>query len=211
MSFTNEDGKVIVLNIIAKIQENKDYLSEIDGAIGDGDHGINMNKGATLALDEVAKDKNLSEALGSLAKVLMNKIGGSMGPLYGSIFMGMQMACKDKATIDGECLKLMLNQAYDNIKMISPAKPNDKTLVDVLDPAVNAYNRVFENTQDPIAALQACIEASTQGMLATKQMQARLGRASRLGEKSIGFQDAGATSCSLILNTLCESAIELLQ
>lgn len=211
MKFTNIEGKIIVENIIKKIQENKDYLSEIDGAIGDGDHGINMNKGATLAVVEVNKDENLCEALGSLAKVLMNKIGGSMGPLYGSIFMGMQMSCKNKEFIDGDVLKAMLNQAYENIKMISPAKPNDKTLVDVLDPAINAYNVIYEESNDVIKALNACIEASTKGMLATKDMQAKLGRASRLGEKSIGFQDAGATSCSLIINTLCESAIELLK
>lgn len=211
MKFTNEEGKVIVENIIKKIQENKDYLSEIDGAIGDGDHGINMNKGATLAVDEVSKDVNLSDALGSLAKVLMNKIGGSMGPLYGSIFMGMQMSCKNKEFIDGDVLKAMLNQAYENIKMISLAKPNDKTLVDVLDPAVNAYNTIYDESNDVVKALNACIEASTKGMLASKNMQAKLGRASRLGEKSIGFQDAGATSCSLIINTLCESAIELLK
>lgn len=211
MKFTNEEGKVIVENIISKIQENKDYLSEIDGAIGDGDHGINMNKGATLALEQVHKDVNLSDAFGSLAKVLMNKIGGSMGPLYGSIFMGMQMACKNKELIDGDVLRTMLNQAYDNIKMISPAKPNDKTLVDVLDPAITAYNKIYDEDHDVIKALNACIEASTKGMLATKSMQAKLGRASRLGEKSIGFQDAGATSCSLIINTLCESAIKLLK
>lgn len=211
MKFTNEEGKVIVENIISKIQENKDYLSEIDGAIGDGDHGINMNKGATLALEQVHKDVNLSDAFGSLAKVLMNKIGGSMGPLYGSIFMGMQMACKNKELIDGDVLRTMLNQAYDNIKMISPAKPNDKTLVDVLDPAITAYNKIYDEDHDVIKALNACIEASTKGMLATKNMQAKLGRASRLGEKSIGFQDAGATSCSLIINTLCESAIKLLK
>ncbi len=211
MSFKNKDGKQIVLNIISAIQENKDYLSEIDGAIGDGDHGINMNKGATLALEPVQKDENMSNALGSLAKVLMNKIGGSMGPLYGSIFLGMQLACKDKEDIDGHVIRQMLNNAYDNIKMISPAKVNDKTLVDVLDPAVNAYNDTFDKDGDAISALKACIEASTKGMLATKNMQARIGRASRLGEKSIGFQDAGATSCSLIINTLCESAIDLLK
>ncbi len=211
MTFTNQEGKVIVENIIAVIQANKDYLSEIDGAIGDGDHGINMNKGATIAQEEIKNKENLSDSLGALAIVLMNKIGGSMGPLYGSIFMGMQMACKDSEVIDGEVLQKMLNQAYENIKMISPAKVNDKTLVDVLDPAVQAYNDTFASGQDVVVALQACKEASTQGMLATKDMQAKLGRASRLGEKSIGVQDAGATSCSLIINTLCDSAIQLLK
>ena len=133
VEFTNKDGKQIVVAIIEAIQKNKDYLSEVDGAIGDGDHGINMNKGVTLALEEINNTENLYASLGVLAKVLMNKIGGSMGPLYGSIFMGMQMACKDKEIIDGSVIGSMLTQAYENIKMISNAKPNDKTLVDVLE------------------------------------------------------------------------------
>ena len=211
MGFTNKKGRIIVENIIRVIQENKDYLSEIDGAIGDGDHGINMNKGATIALVEIETKETLFECLGSLSSVLMNKIGGSMGPLYGSIFMGMQMACKDCEVIDGEIIKKMFNQAYENIKMISPAKPNDKTLVDVLDPAVNAYTTTFDETKDVKKALASCKEASTKGMLATRDMQAKLGRASRLGEKSIGVQDAGATSCSLIINSFCDSALSLLK
>lgn len=209
MPFRNEDGKQIVLNIIETIQKNKEYLSDIDGAIGDGDHGINMNKGASIAKEEVLNNKNLSESLGSLSKVLMEKIGGSMGPLYGSIFMGMQFAISNAEVIDGEVIKNMLHQAYDNIKMISPAKPGDKTLVDVLDPSVQAYSEEFERTHDMKKALVCCKEAAHKGMLSTIDMQAKLGRASRLKEKSIGHQDAGATSCCLIISTLCDSAIAL--
>lgn len=209
MSFHNTDGKQIVYNIIQVIQANKEYLSEIDGAIGDGDHGINMNKGATIASDEMQSDSCLSEALSTLSKVLMNKIGGSMGPLYGSIFMGMQYATSNHDVIDGEVIGAMLSQAYENIKMISTAKPGDKTLVDVLDPAVEAYQKEYLASHDMKKALLCCKEASHKGMLATKNMQAKLGRASRLGEKSIGHQDAGATSCCLIVSAICDSAIAL--
>lgn len=97
----------------------------------------------------------------------------------------------------------MLKQAYDNIQMISPAKPGDKTLVDVLAPAVSAYASVFEKTQDTCAALTACSQAAEEGM------QVTCGRASRLKEKSIGHQDAGATSCCLILQTFCSTIIAL--
>ncbi len=211
MKFSNIEGKKIVLDIIYAIQENRDYLSEIDGAIGDGDHGINMNKGATLALPEVEEAKNLTDSLGILAKVLMNKIGGSMGPLYGSIFMGMQEATLNKNQIDGEVIRDMLNIAYENIQMISNAKPNDKTLVDVLDPSINTYNKIYDETKDVVKALNACSEAGKQGMLSTINMQAKLGRASRLGEKSIGHQDAGATSCYIIINTFCNTSISLLK
>ena len=141
----------------------------------------------------------------------MNKIGGSMGPLYGSIFMGMQEATLDKEEIDGDVIRGMLNTAYENIQMISPAKPNDKTLVDVLDPAINTYNQVYDDSKDVVKALKACSEAAEKGMLSTKDMQARLGRASRLGEKSIGHQDAGATSCYIIINTFCNTSISLLK
>ena len=211
MKFTNEEGKKIVLGIIKSIQDNKENLSEIDGAIGDGDHGINMSKGATIAQSDVENSKNLTEALGILSKVLMNKIGGSMGPLYGSIFMGMQEAVMNVEEIDGLVIKEMLNNAYENIKMISPAKPNDKTLVDVLDPSINAYNLTYDATNDTVKALTECEKAAKEGMLSTINMQARLGRASRLGEKSIGHQDAGATSCYIIINTLCNISIELLK
>ncbi|MFR6318011.1 MAG: DAK2 domain-containing protein [[Clostridium] innocuum] len=172
MSFTNKEGKLIVLNIIDTIQKHKDYLSEIDGAIGDGDHGINMNKGVTIAKSQVDKNETLSEALCTLSCVLMEKIGGSMGPLYGSIFMGMQAALGNAEYINGAIIEKMLKQAYDNIQMISPAKPGDKTLVDVLAPAVSAYASVFEKTQDTCAALTACSQAAEEGMQATCDMQA---------------------------------------
>lgn len=209
-TFTNKDGRLIIDNMISVIQENKEYLSDIDGAIGDGDHGINMNKGFTMAKEELSSDADLTNSLSVLSMTLMNKIGGSMGPLYGSIFMGMQMAVADKEIIDGDVICQMLLNAYENIKMISPAKPGDKTLVDVLDPAVSAYTSVWKESKDALQALAACKEASTMGMVATVQMQAKLGRASRLKEKSIGHQDAGATSCSLLINAMCDAATTLL-
>lgn len=209
MSFTDKEGKLIVVNIVEAIMENKQYLSDIDGAIGDGDHGINMNKGAMIAKEPILKSESLKESLGLLSGVLMEKIGGSMGPLYGSIFMGMQFALQPYDVIDGDVMQKMFHQAYENIRMISPAKVGDKTLVDVLDPAVNAYDREYETTHDMNKALTACAEAAESGMLATRDMQAKLGRASRLGEKSIGYQDAGATSCCIIIQTIAHTAIQL--
>lgn len=211
-SFTNKEGSRIVKEMIRVIQENKEYLSDVDGVIGDGDHGINMNKGFTMAEAELSnKEVNLTESFAILSMTLMNKIGGSMGPLYGSIFMGMQMAVADKENIDGSVLAQMLNNAYDNIKMISPAKPGDKTLVDVLDPAVTAYQETWEKSSDVLQALSACKEAAIMGMHATIDMCAKLGRASRLKEKSIGHQDAGATSCCLLISALCDAATALLK
>ena len=120
-----------------------------------------------------------------------------------------QAALGNAEYINGAIIEKMLKQAYDNIQMISLAKPGDKTLVDVLAPAVSAYASVFEKTQDTCAALTACSQAAEEGMQATCDMQAKLGRASRLKEKSIGHQDAGATSCCLILQTFCSTIIAL--
>lgn len=211
MKFTNKDGVLIVKDIIEAIQKNKDYLSEIDGAIGDGDHGINMNKGFTMALEELNENDNMSSGFQVISKTLMSKIGGSMGPLYGNFFRGFYTISRNEEVIDGKIIGEMLDKAYSNITSISPAKVNDKTLVDVLDPAIHAYHEVYENTKKTKESLEAMVNASKTGLESTKQMVAKLGRASRLGERSIGHQDAGATSAQIILETFATSAIKLLK
>lgn len=211
MNFTNKDGVLIVKDIIEAIQNNKDYLSEIDGAIGDGDHGINMNKGFTMALEELNENDNMSSGFQVISKTLMSKIGGSMGPLYGNFFRGFYTVSRNEEVIDGVIIGEMLDKAYRNITSISPAKVNDKTLVDVLDPAIHAYHEVYQSTQKTKESLEAMVNASKTGLESTKQMVAKLGRASRLGERSIGHQDAGATSAQIILETFATSAIKLLK
>ena len=210
MSFTNKEGLSIVKDIIEAIQKNRDYLSEIDGAIGDGDHGINMNKGFTMALEELNDTDTMSSGFQTISKVLMSKIGGSMGPLYGNFFRGFYIVSKSEDTIDGEVIGKMLDKAYNNITSISPAKVNDKTLIDVLDPAIRAYHTEYQQTKETRKSLEALVDASKLGLEATKQMIAKIGRASRLAERSIGHQDAGATSAQIILETFATSIIQLL-
>ncbi|MDH6366208.1 MULTISPECIES: dihydroxyacetone kinase subunit DhaL [unclassified Breznakia] len=211
MKFTNQEGIEIVVTIITCIQKNRDYLSEIDGAIGDGDHGINMNKGFTLAKEALTGEENMSTGFQIISKMLMSKIGGSMGPLYGNFFRGLYVASKQHEEIDGQIIGEMLDKAYDNIKKISPAKVNDKTLVDVLDPAIYAYHKEFDASQDVNKALTEMVGASQAGLEATKHMVAKLGRASRLGERSKGHQDAGATSAQLILESFADGCKKLLR
>lgn len=211
MKFKNIEGIRIVYAIIEAIQTNKDYLSEVDGAIGDGDHGINMNKGFTLAKEELPSDANMSKGFQVISKVLMSKIGGSMGPLYGNFFRGLFNASKNYDEIDGEIIGEMLDKAYDNIRKISEAKVNDKTLVDVLDPAIHMYHEEYDASKNEIKALNAMRDASKDGLEATKEMVAKLGRAARLGERSKGYYDAGATSTQIILETFANSCIELLK
>lgn len=209
--FTQEAGILLVDRMIAAIQENKQYLSDIDGAIGDGDHGINMNKGFTLCREALDKQPgNLSYGLNTLGKILMMKIGGSMGPLYGKLFMSMGKSLEDKESVGASEYLDALTAALDAIHAISPAKVGDKTLMDVLIPSVDTFGKAVNAGQSFRDALDAMSEAAIAGRDSTKDMVAKLGRSSRLGERSRGVLDAGSASCCLILNSMADSIKELL-
>lgn len=209
--FANRDGIRIVFDLIRAIQENKQYLSDIDGAIGDGDHGINMNKGFTLCRDELlANPGNLTHGLKTLSKILVMKIGGSMGPLYGTFFKSLAAACDGVDAIDMAVFGRMLSSGREGIQKISDAKPGDKTLMDVLLPAEAAYQAAAQTGEPFRVCLDKMVEAARQGRDATKDMVAKLGRSSRLGERSRGVIDAGAASCCLILEIMAGTIGHLL-
>jgi dihydroxyacetone kinase-like protein len=211
-SFLNEEGSLIVYDLIATIQNNKEYLSEIDGAIGDGDHGINMNKGFTICRERFAGQKlNLTTALKTLGKVLLTEIGGSMGPLYGTFFLEMSKACDGKEKIDKQIFADMLNAALKGIQSLGNAKVGDKTLIDTLSPAVDTYMAMIDQGDSFEQALQAMVTAAEKGKESTRELVAKVGRASRLGERSRGVLDAGATSCYLILASMAISVKALLK
>ena len=208
-SFKNKDGKVIVENLIRIIQQNKDYLSRIDGEIGDGDHGINMNKGFTMCRDRIeGKPLDLTESLKTLAMVLMMEIGGSMGPLYGTMFLEMSNATNGKEDIDSNVFTDMLNRAIKGIQTLGDAKVGDKTLMDTLIPARDAF--LVGEEAGFSAALDRMMEAAEKGKDSTVELVAKIGRASRLGERSRGVLDAGATSCFLLLEAMGKTIKELL-
>jgi dihydroxyacetone kinase-like protein len=189
--------------LIKVIQENKQYLSDIDGLIGDGDHGINMNKGFTLCQAQLGDAPcDLSEGLKTLYLILMNQIGGSMGPLYGMFFKALARPCKGKEVLDADLFGQMLGLARDKVSDISGAQPGDKTLLDTLIPAQEAYQAACEANESFADCLGKMSAAAEVGRDATKDLVARVGRSSRLGERSRGVLDAGATSCCLILQTL---------
>jgi dihydroxyacetone kinase phosphoprotein-dependent L subunit len=211
-SFTNAAGRQIVLDLVVAIQAQKQYLSDIDGLIGDGDHGVNMNKGFTLAGEQLAHEPgDLTHALSVLSKVLMMKIGGSMGPLYGMFFKAMAGVTHGVDAVDAVGFGRMLKATREAIEKISPAKPGDKTLMDVLVPAQEAYQAALDGGKAFTECLDAMSLAAEQGRDATKDMVAKLGRSSRLGERSRGVVDAGAASCCLILQTMAQSIKSLLQ
>ena len=211
--FLNNQGVGIIYDLIKTIQDNTLYLSEIDGAIGDGDHGINMNKGFTLCKERlIGEQTNLSTTLNILSEILLNEIGGAMGPLYGMFFLGMSNACNNKKQIDSIVFKDMLEAAVSELSEIdlSKAKIGDKTMMDTLIPALEAYKTAINNRKSFIEALEEMKIAAEKGKESTKEVIAKVGRASRLGERSKGFLDVGAVSSCLILRSMADSIIRLL-
>lgn len=207
MQFLNAiKGTEILQDLVGVILENRNYLSEVDGAIGDGDHGINMAKGFRLCGESVeGRDLSLSKALSTLATTLMGSIGGSMGPLYGSLFLGMSSAVKDADTIDARTFGDMLVSGQSAFQGISDAKVGDKCMIDTLMPAIQAYQQALEARKSFPDALQALREGALQGRDSTRELEAKIGRAARLGERSKGHLDAGAVSCWLLLTQLADS------
>jgi dihydroxyacetone kinase-like protein len=211
-SFNLKNSTVIVDKLITVIQANKQYLSDIDGLIGDGDHGINMSKGFTITRGELDKNPgDLAHGFKTLSSVLMMKIGGSMGPLYGKFFKSIAKGVEGKSSIGKYDFGEILKEIEFSIATISPAKVGDKTMIDTLAPAVLAYNNAIALGADFKTALINMKEAARKGMESTKDMAAKLGRASRLGERSRGVLDAGSVSCFLILESITDSIIELLK
>lgn len=205
-TFTNEQGIVIVHNLIQAIQDNKQYLSDIDGLIGDGDHGVNMNKGFTLCAAELEKSPgNLSHGMSVLSKILMLKIGGSMGPLYGKFFQAIAKTTAEKEEITQDDFAIIMEAIVANIESISEAKVGDKTLMDTLVPAKNAFINATKSGKSFEDALTALTIAAKAGSESTRDMVSKLGRSARLGERSRGVLDAGSVSCCLILTTMAET------
>lgn len=197
----NANNAVIVQEIAECIIANKAYLSEIDGKIGDGDHGNNMAKGFSMAAERIGAGDSLDEGLSTLSGVLMTEIGGSMGPLYGMMFEDMAEAIRDEPIIDETRFQRMLEAGQEAVISIGSAQVGDKTLLDTLCPATEAFASTTGTFQERLAAMQA---AAIAGRDSTQDMVARIGRSSRLGERSRGVLDAGATSCCMILCTLAD-------
>lgn len=210
-SFSNAKGIAIVFGMIRVIKENKQYLSDIDGKIGDGDHGINMSKGFTLCEDKLKEAPlNLSEGLKILSNILMMKIGGSMGPLYGLFFKAMSKESEGKEEIDAIVFQSMLEAIPKELSKITKATSDDKTLMDCLIPAIEEYKNSLSIGGDLSEALIKMKQAAIIGRDSTKDMISKVGRSSRLGERSIGVIDAGSASCCLILCSMADTIIDLI-
>ena len=205
-SYPTSAGRKLLLALIETVDTNGAYLSEIDGATGDGDHGINMTKGVRRTKEKLGEEKvTVPQGLDMLGQVLLAEIGGAMGPLYGSFFIDMGTACGDASAIDKEVFGKMLKAGAAAMQDLGGAKVGDKTMMDALVPAVEEYDKAVAAGASFSEALTRMTGAAEKGKEATRGMVAKLGRASRLGERSRGILDAGAVSCSLILKTFADT------
>lgn len=208
-TFKNANGNPVLMKMVKAIHENKDYLGEVDGLIGDGDHGMNMNKGFMMFGDEFGDQKfTFADGLDNLGNILFSKIGGSMGPIYGTIFMDAAEQGMELEDITVKDLADMLGAGLAGLQEIVEAQVGDKTLVDTLAPAVDVLKKTAEEGTDFPQALEDMKAAAKKGMESTKDMVAKFGRSSRLGERSRGVLDAGSVSCCIILTAMADGILE---
>ena len=193
----------------ADIAEQRDYLVDLDRVIGDGDHGENMDRGFKAAVEalEQAQPGSVAEVLKTVAKTLMSTVGGAAGPLYGTAFLRASKAAGD-GDLDGAGVAALIAGALDGIQARGKATTGEKTMVDAWTPALEAARVAAEAGSDPVAVLEAAATAAEAGAAATEPMRATKGRASYLGERSIGHLDPGAVSTSLILRAAVRAAGE---
>src|SRR5579871_4522618 len=186
------------------LHEQRDYLTTLDAAIGDADHGINMDRGFTAVMDKLPSvaEADIGTILKTVGTTLVSTVGGASGPLYGTAFLraGTSLAGKFELQ-DGDVLAA-LEAALEGIMARGKAKPGEKTMVDTLQPAIESFKAALEASEPLKAALAKAIQRAEEGMKATIPMLATKGRASYLGERSIGHQDPGATSSWLFLRAM---------
>ena len=191
----------------AAISAEKDYLTQLDAAIGDADHGANMDRGLQAALSKLpaVEDKDIGTILKTVAMTLISTVGGASGPLYGTLFLQMGMTTVGKTELTMADWTDALRAGVDGVIMRGKAAPGDKTMIDALTPALAALEAAQENRDVGSEALRQCATAAEKGALATIPLVARKGRASYLGERSAGHQDPGATSSYLLLRAAAEA------
>lgn len=182
------------------IADNKIYLTELDSAIGDADHGVNMDRGFGAVLDKLPTlaDKDIGALLKAVGMTLVSTVGGAGGPLYGTWFMRAGAALDGKTAADANDLLAAFQAGLAGVVQRGKAATGEKTMLDAMTPAVDAMQSALAAGADTATALNAAAAAAEQGMTATIPLLATKGRASYLGERSIGHQDPGATSSALL-------------
>lgn len=193
-----------IAKISQAIDKNRDFLTDLDQAIGDGDHGINMSRGFKAVMAKLNMEQNIdiSAGLKKTAMTLLSSVGGASGPLYGTAFMRAAVPAAGKNEITREVAVQLLGAALAGIKERGKAVRGEKTMVDSMEPAYEAFLRGIDEDRSLGECLELACEAAREGVEYTKGIIATKGRASYLGERSIGYQDPGATSVLIILEAL---------
>jgi phosphoenolpyruvate---glycerone phosphotransferase subunit DhaL len=191
----------------SRLHEQRTYLTDLDAAIGDADHGANMDRGFTAVMAKLQAEgapADVGAILKTVGATLVSTVGGASGPLYGTAFLRAGMALAGKTALEPGDIEEGLQAALEGIKARGKAQRGEKTMIDALEPAVQAYSAALAAGQDTKAALAAAADAAEEGMRATIPLLATKGRASYLGERSIGHQDPGATSSALLLRAAAD-------
>jgi dihydroxyacetone kinase-like protein len=207
VSFSYDQVHAWVRAFATAIAENKEYLTELDSAIGDADHGINMNRGMQAVLAKLEGDgqPDAGALLKTVGMTLVSTVGGASGPLYGTLFLQMGSSAAGKPELSDEDWAAALAAGVAGVQRRGKAELGDKTMIDALVPAVQALRSSLADGSAAGEALHRSAEAAREGMIATIPLVARKGRASYLGERSADHQDPGATSSWLLLRTAAET------
>ena len=203
----NSAKTIEILKAMAdRIEAEKDYLTELDNEIADGDHGVNMAKGFNAVVPKISTmvGKDIGSLLKTTGMTLVSTVGGSAGPLYGTAFMKAGAALRDKMEIDGKDLVVALEAAIGGIQMRGKATVGEKTMLDAIFPAYDAIKAAVEAGDDIKTALTKGVDAARDGVEYTKTIKATKGRASYIGDRSIGHQDPGATSSLYLMEAMLE-------
>jgi dihydroxyacetone kinase-like protein len=189
------------------VAENKEYLTQLDSAIGDADHGINMDRGMKAALGKLegVEGEDIGGLLKTIGMTLVSTVGGAGGPLYGTLFLQMGTATAGKSELEPADWAAALDGAVNGVQMRGKAEMGDKTMIDALIPARDSFRAALADGASFTEALGRSAEAAEEGMRATIPLVARKGRASYLGERSAGHQDPGATSSYLLIKTAAKT------
>ncbi len=193
----------------AQIAEQKDYLTQLDSAIGDADHGANMDRGfqAVLAKKTELQSSDIGALLKGVAMTLISKVGGASGALYGTFFLQASTTALGKTELSPSEFGSLLEKGLAGVVSRGKAAIGDKTMVDAFQPAVNAYKHSVESGKTLEEALSNAVSAAEEGLKSTVPLVARKGRASYLGERSAGHADPGATSTLLLFRSAAETLV----
>jgi dihydroxyacetone kinase-like protein len=208
MSLGHDDVLRWIRAFAAEVETNKEYLTQLDAAVGDGDHGINMQRGMAAVLvkvDTPAEGQDIGALLKTVGMTLVSTVGGAGGPLYGTLFLQMGTAVSGKEELGPDDWAAALEAAIAGVQARGKAEPGDKTMIDALIPGRDALKAALAEGATFPDALRKSADAAKQGMQDTVPLVARKGRASYLGERSAGHQDPGATSSHLLLEAAAET------